>query len=802
MAALAYEILLMRLFSIIQWHHFAYMIISLALLGYGASGTFVSLLQRRLLAHFRSAYAINIALFGICAIGCYLAAQQIRFNAEEVLWDAGQPLRLMAIYLLLALPFFFAANAIALALAHFRDRISHLYAADLAGAGAGSLGIVGLLYGVFPTKALCLLGALGLTAAAVAWWEVGGRPRIEGLAFLVVAVMALGLPPEWTALNLSPYKGLENALRVQGAHLLDERSGPLGLLSVVESPAVPLRHAPGLSLIADTVPPEQLGVFTDGGNMTAIARDTGDRAELAYLDQLTSALPYHLASPRRVLVLGAGGGAEVLQARYHGAQEIHAVELNPQMIALVREAYGEYSGNLYGRDDVTVHLAEARGFATASDRQFELVQLALLDAFGAASAGLYALSESYLYTVEGLQAYLRRLAPGGYLAITRWIQVPPRDNLKLFATAVQALEREGVREPGRRMALIRGWQTGTLVIKNGALTESETAALRAFCARRAFDPAWYPGMAPEEANRHNVLREPYLYQGARALLGPDRDRYLDRYKFHIAPATDERPYFYHFLKWSVLPEILELRGRGGTSLIEWGYLVLVATLAQALIASLVLILLPLAGLRRVAHPAAVGRGRVATYFFAVGLGFLFIEIAFIQKFTLFLHHPLYAAAAVLTAFLLFAGVGSQVAAVLVRRGALRRGVYGAVAGIVLVAGAYTLALTPLFAGLGHLGIAAKVALAVALIAPLAFCMGMPFPLALASLGQHAPGLIPWAWGVNGCASVVSAVGATLLAIHLGFTAVVVSALVLYILVALAFPQPAARSAGPRLAHPL
>ncbi|NIP71758.1 MAG: SAM-dependent methyltransferase, partial [Gammaproteobacteria bacterium] len=415
MAALAYEILLMRLFSIIQWHHFAYMIISLALLGYGASGTFVSLLQRRLLAHFRSAYAINIGLFGICAIGCYLVAQQIRFNAEEVLWDAGQPLRLMAIYLLLALPFFFAANAIALALAHFRDRIAHVYAADLAGAGLGSLGIVGLLYVVlFPAEALCLLGALGLTAAAVAWWEVGGRPRIEGLAFLAVGVFALGLPPEWTALNLSPYKGLESALRIQGAQLVDERSGPLGLLSVVESPAVPLRHAPGLSLIADALPPEQLGVFTDGGNMTAIARDTGDPADLAYLDQVTSALPYHLARPRRVLVLGAGGGAEVLQALYHGAEQIDAVELNPQMIALVRDTYGEYSGDPYGGDEATVHAAEARGFAASSEREFDLVQLALLDSFGASSAGLYALSESYLYTVEGLQAYLRRLAPDGY----------------------------------------------------------------------------------------------------------------------------------------------------------------------------------------------------------------------------------------------------------------------------------------------------------------------------------------------------------------------------------------------------
>ena len=375
------------------------------------------------------------------------------------------------------------------------------------------------------------------------------------------------------------------------------------------------------------------------------------------------------------------------------------------------------------------------------------------------------------------------------------MQLPPRGALKLFATAVAALGRRGVAEPGARLALVRSWDAATLLVKNGPLSDADAAAIRAFADERGFDLAWLPGMARDEANRYNVLAGPLLFDGAKALLGDDAEAFVDSYKFHIAPATDDRPHFFRFFKWSALPELLTLRGRGGNALIEWGYLIVVATLAQAAVASVVLIVLPLLRLERgtVARKGIGGGARVVVYFFALGLAFLFVKIAFIQRFTLFLGHPLYAAAVVLSAFLVFAGLGSGASAHLDAARLPLAPVAVAVVGIAVVALAYLVVLPPLFAALAPAPDAVKIALSAVLIAPLAFCMGMPFPLGLARLATDAPGWIPWAWAINGCASVVSAVLATLLAIHLGFTAVVALAVVLYAVAAVAFGgRPAVR----------
>lgn len=794
-SSLAYEILLMRLFSIIQWHHFAYMIISLALLGYGASGTFLALNYHRLTRNYPLVFIGNLLLFGLSSLACYLLAQQIPFNAQEILWDGHQVWYLLMLYLLLALPFFFAANAIGLALMSYRQDIPRLYAADLFGAGIGSIGIVLLLFIVFPEDSLRIIAAMGIGTAAIACWELRLKNKIKWLLLSGVIVPFL-LPGSWTDLTLSPYKELSQTLRITGSKVIAEHSSPLGLLSIVESPTVPLRHAPGLSLNATQEPPAQLGVFTDGDAMTVISENPGNGKNnfqrFAYLDQLTSALPYHLQKPQQVLILGAGGGSEVLQARYHDVKNIEAVELNPQMVKLVREDYARFSGNLYNNNNIQLHIAEARGFVTGTDAQYDLIQVALLDGFSASSAGLYALSESYLYTVEALQQYLDRLTPGGYLAISRWVKLPPRDTLKLFATAVAALEKKDLGQVGQRLVLIRSWQTSTLLIKNGEFSPQEITALQSFCEQRAFDLAYYPGMPASQANRYNRLREPVFYQAAQALMGDQRKAFLTDYKFNIQAATDDRPYFFNFFKWSALPEILSLKGKGGLPLLEGGYLVLVATLLQALIVSLVLIVLPLFFVPKAAattETISIRLWQVFGYFFALGLAFLFIEIAFIQKFILFLHHPLYAVAVVLAAFLFFAGLGSAYSKRYNDDSRHNQGIQQSAAGIIILGIVYVLLLGPFFSLLLDLPTIAKALIAVGLIAPLAFCMGMPFPLGLSLLGDSSKHLIPWAWGVNGCASVLSAVLATLLAIHFGFTLVVLLALALYGIAALVISWP-------------
>ncbi|NUO85511.1 MAG: SAM-dependent methyltransferase, partial [Cupriavidus sp.] len=701
-AALGYEILLMRLLSIILWHHFAYMMISVALLGYGAAGALVALAQPVLVRHFVPVFAGGALLFGIGALACFELAQRVGFNPLEILWEPTQPLRLVAIYLLLFVPFLCAATSVCLGFARFPLQVPRLYSFDILGAGLGSAGIIAALFVLAPVDALRLVSMAGMAAAALTCMECRWhRPWLPALLLAAAAVPA-AIPGSWMALRPSEYKELSQLLRIGDARVVAQRSSPLGLVTVVESPSIPLRHAPGLSLNATAEPPPQLAVFTDGDGLSALNRYDGRREPLAYLGDLTSALPYHLLHAPRVLVLGSGAGADVLQALYHGASAVDAVELNPQVIGLVQDRFRAFSGQPYSAAGVQVHVGEARGFLAASRQRYDLIQVALLDSFSTSSAGLYALSESYLYTVEAFEAYLRHLNPGGLLAITRWVSLPPRDIPKLFATAVAAMARMGVADPSRRLVLLRGWNTATLVVKQGDFQPADIGALLDFGRTRSFDVEYHPGIRPGAANRYNVLDQPDFYAAAQALLGPERELFLSRYKFDVRPATDDRPYFFHFFKWRTLPELISLKARGGLPLLDWGYPVLVATLLQASAAALLLIGVPLRVLRRRARASPVPLvpvARTGFYFVAVGLGFMFVEIAFIQKFILFLSHPLYAVAVVLCAFLCFAGLGSRSAPRLPARagpGRVRRQVAKAIGGVCAVALLYLVALPQVF----------------------------------------------------------------------------------------------------------
>ncbi len=677
-------------------------------------------------------------------------------------------------YLLLFVPFFCAANCICLCFLAFRRQVHRIYSLDLLGAGAGAVGLVLALYVLSPARALGVVGALGMLAAGVAWLECSGTRRwAAALALPAVAAMLSLEPP----VQVSQFKGLSQALRVIGAQALDERSGPLGQLTTVASPEVPFRHAPGLSLNAPGEPPPQLAVFNDADSLSVIDRHDGSLGPLQYLDYLTSALPYHLVESPTVLLLGAGGGSGIWQALLHGAVRIDAVELNPQMVTLADSRFADFSGGPYRQPGVHVHYREARGFVARHPGPWDVIQVNLMDSFGAAAAGLHALSENYVYTVEGFARYLQRLSPQGVLAVTRWIRLPPRDTLKAFATAVAALESAGVEAPARHLALIRGWRTSTLLVRKGPFRAADLERLRAFAGQRWFDLVYYPGIGPAEANRYNQLQGPWFFEATQALLGGQRESFLDEYKFNIRPATDDRPHYFHFMKWRTLPEILSLRSQGGLPLLEQGYPVLVATLFQATLVSALLILLPLFLLGRDAdHGPDTSRGALLGYFAAIGVAFMCIEIAFIQKFILFLSHPLYAVAVVLSAFLVFAGVGSGVSG----RWRARLTVGRVTAGIVALALAYLAWLPTLFEALMPWPDLARILVSVVLIAPLATLMGIPFPLVLGRLAER---WVPWAWGINGCASVVSAVFATLLAVHAGFRAVVGLALVAYVLAA-------------------
>ena len=308
-----------------------------------------------------------------------------------------------------------------------------------------------------PDTCLKFLGSLGIVAAGV--FALGLRRAWSKRVAIVLGLSALGFPlvcpHQWISPWISEYKGLSLALRVPNTEIINTRHSPMGWLAVVQSPDIPFRYAPGLSLNCFLEPPPQLGIFTDGDTLSPITQYEGNPESIAYLNYLSSALPYRLLKEPEVMILGAGGGMDVLMALYHRAKEVDAVEVNSQVVNLVKGDYSQFAGRIYEKSPVRVHLAEAREFAVGSNKHYDMIQISLLDSFGASISGAGALTASYLYTVEAFQDYYRRLNPGGILAITRWLRMPPRDALKLFGTAVSACDKMGIENPDQRLAMIQ-----------------------------------------------------------------------------------------------------------------------------------------------------------------------------------------------------------------------------------------------------------------------------------------------------------------------------------------------------------
>ncbi len=781
-----------------QWHHFAYMIISIALLGFGASGTCISLFRNTLKRHFSGCYRLFACAFPLSIVLSYLLSQRNPFNPFEVLWDSRQYLHLTEYYLILFVPFLCAALCFGLAFSTYPQRIGLLYCCNLIGSGAGTLGTMVLLHwlhpvlilyvitglaccGAYGARASCPLHLCGQDARASKW----GYFLIGLIVILAVMFDPLALRDR---LTVSQYKGLSMARHFPDADILTERVSPLGVVHAVASPLI--RNAPGLSLNYTGDIPSQIGLYIDFGNAGVITQAPShdslpEEDDTAFLDSLSASLAYHIRPVRRVLVLGAGGGMDVMNALYHEAESVDAVELDPHILDLVRHEYQDFSGGVYSRPNVQTFNQEARGFISTTQTSYDAIHLSLMDAFAASSAGVYALHEHYLYTMEAFQQYYQRLSPQGMMSITRWVKFPPRENIKLFATAAQALRNLRVPDIDRHLVWIRSWATSTLLVSKSPLDTQEIERVKQFCRERAFDTTYFPGMTAEEANLYNQLPSPRYFEAAQQVLFDDPESLYRSYPYFIRPARDNSPYFFHGFKWERLPVLLDTLGTEWIPFVEWGYLVLLATLLQAAVLSLLLILLPLGFLRRRHASTRIRRLPNSWYLFTVlyftclGLGYLFLEMVCIQKFLLFLAAPAVSASVVIASFLIFSGCGSLYSEF--RNVSLP----AAVAGILLCAAGYATLFPVLFTACAHWNGIAKILLTVVLIAPAAFCMGIPFPYGLRLLNRQADDLIPWAYGINGCASVLSSLLATMLAISCGFQTVILCAAVLYALAALA-----------------
>ncbi len=788
---IAFQIALMRVLSIGQWHHFAYMIISVAMLGFAVSGTVLALLGARIRGHEPFLFRLGAALLPLAIAGSFTASQHVPFETFELVSRPGQFWNLLWLYALLAIPFYHVSWCIALGFLMRPRQVGRVYFVNMVGSGLGAAAAVGCLFLLDPGSIAFGLGIPAASVLPLSLWREPAR-RVYGWLAVLAATSTVAVATGSPSIRISPYKGLAYALQLPDATVAARRWSPLSVLTAVRSSLI--RETPGQisNYPMDELGPlpEQIALYFDAGAVSPINRFHGDPAEVKYLDYVTAALPYRLLDNPEVVVVGAGGGTEVLNALHHGARHVTAVEVNRLVLELAREEFASFSGGLYDRPDVSPVVADGRRYLEMLPAgSQDVIQIALLDSFNATAAGVHALSESYLYTVQAMAGYLEALRDGGLLSVTRWITSPPRDAIKMFATLVEAARRAGIDEPGRHLLMIRSWNTATLILSRSPLTPLQVSRARQFADSRWFDLAYYPGMTPEEANRFVILDEPVYQRAATAILSADRDRFYRDYPYHIRPATDDRPHYSRFFRWASLPAVVAA-GRSGTGgPVEWGYLTLVATLAQAVLLATGLVLLPLllvSGWQRRRGPdtrtgtRSGSRARktpVLLYFGALGLAYMFLEIAFIQKLMLFLAHPIYAVSVVLTGFLVFSGLGSYYAD---RHRTGHRLVVKAVAFILLLIVGYHLSLAGVFrAGFGWPA-GARVVVSLGLLAPLAFAMGIPFPVGLQMLSDSDGSLVPWAWGWNGAMSVVGAALAAWIAVHLGFSAVTVLAALLYL----------------------
>lgn len=774
-ALLAFEVLLLRLFAIEQFHHFAYMVIGVAMLGFGASGTAMVLAARRLEGHEARLFAWAAAGFVVALVAAPAIAEWFRYDATQILFHASQWFALSGVYLALSLPFITGAAAIALALAATPDRVGRVYAANMLGSGVGALLALLLLVLARPQRALAATAVVASLAALVTLLQTPRSRRRTGAAIGVVAV-AVGatLRPPWS-LDLTPFKGLPQVEALAGAQRIGERWGATGWAAAVRAPA--FRHAPGLSLAYTGTIPNQTALFLDGATVGGVTDWRGDPVAAAFLDWLPAALPYAINGVERVLVLGAGDGLDVIVALSHGARDVVAVELSRPLLELADSVVPMVSSP-YSDPAVRAHIGDARAAVARMEPGFDLVVLPMAGGFGVSAAGLHSAGEDFLNTVEAYRDYLGALDHGGMLAITRWLRTPPRDNVRVLLTAARALQRDGPNDVGRALAVVRSWATVTVLVKPNGFSAEERGRLASFASSRLFDVDWPPSDTGPATTFHGLERPVFAEAARAAATGPGETRSFTRdYPFDVEPATDDRPFFGRFLRLRSLPWLLRQPRGSWVPFAEWGFLAILATLVQSLALALVLMVLP--ALVRAGRPSRTGRkglGRVVAYFGALGLAYMFVEIGAVQKLTLVLGHPVYAAAAVLGTFLAFSGLGSAWSERLAPKAIAPVCTAVAITALLLAVSLDALGgVRP--PGLGRV-------LAVAALAPAATLMGMPFPLGLRRMASGTTTLA-WAWAANGFASVAATSLAVLLAMEMGLRWAVAGGGVLYLVAAAA-----------------
>ena len=762
-SALLLELALTRLFSVVLFYHFAFLAISIALLGLGAGGVFAYLLKSRLACFSTRALAARLCMVNSVLV---LLALEVVLHMPITFTATQQNfLRLGCLYLDAAIPFFLTGLLFSVVFARETWRVSRLYGADLCGGALACLAVVPLLNWIGGPNTI-LAAAVAMAVAGVVWAASSRARRV-----------AVGLAAAFVLLIAANHSGrLIDVIYAKGTF---------------RNPAwVEFSHWNALSRVEVDRQDQAKAIVIDADASTYIMNcDLAHWRGSEWERNLMSAPPAlaNVLRPRgKFAIIGPGGGVDVLRALANGSPDVTGIEINPIIAdTIMRGRYADYARHLYERPEVHIHVTDGRSYLRAAPEQFDVVQMTLVDTWASTAAGAFALSENNLYTIEAFREYFQHLKPDGMIAITRWEFREPREALRVVSVAMQALHSLGVADPARNFIIASQGplnEDGIPVVvlaKKTAFTPQEESAVQAhFLQYAQLEPLYLPSDSVRAGR--NAFGD--------LIASNDPYRFANGYAFNVAPVSDNAPFFFFTLKASQI-----IARRGPHHGIDWkvnlGVLVLFVVLVISVVAVLGFLILPLAlkGGRQSPLPLL--------YFVAVGLGYILVEIAFIQRFVLFLGHPTYALTVVIFLLMLSSGAGSLFSRRWLPRTQLA---WMPLLLVILALAANVFFLSHALAAWVGLGFGYRLVVSGLLLVPLGFVMGMPFPTGLRALAVRPVIDVPsgatvednaveWAWAMNAAASVLGSVLAMVIAIQFGLNVTLACGVAAYLLALLLLP---------------
>ncbi len=763
------ELCLTRIFSVVMYYHFAFLAISIALFGLSASGV-VAYVARRRLDRLDTDWLLarHSILYAICTIVALFALVRLRVGLNYSPRNLGL---MLTIYALATLPFFSGGLVVTIAISRLASRINAVYAADLIGAAAGCLVLIPLLNQLGAPGVVLTAAALAL-AAAVLFAPPARRARTAALGAALMVLPILGQATGAAGFDVTDTKGH------QGDRVLFSKWNSFSRIGVYER-----THGEwSLSAAYKGSLPDTRFMDIDSAASTPIIHVSPDLSNAQYLRYELTALAYHLKEPRdskpgfTALVIGPGGGRDLVSALVFGARHVDGVEINP-IIAndVMRDRFLDFSGGIYTNPRIRIVVDDGRSFVRRTPDRYDVIQASLVDTWAATAAGAYTLTENTLYTVEAFNDYLDHLTDTGMLTMTRWVF----DGLRLVSLAQAACESRGW-DAAPRLAIVQHDRVATFLMKKTPFTRGEVTMLREVSARLGFHVLYAPfeTAAPSVSPAMDAVEGTLPSDYSRLIETTDRARFYDEYPQDIRPTTDDRPFYFHTTK---LKDQFHV-AFGRTMLFGNGLSALLTLLAISVALVVLFIVGPLA-FSRGARPA--GWFGWLMYFGALGAGFMLIEVSVLQRFVLLLGHPVYSLTVTLFSLLLGTGIGAAWSRRLGER-TLRRSTAISIAIVALTAVVVIVVATPLVSWAIPFSRALRIAIAVAALVPIGVLLGVPMPAGLRLLSARAPQMVTWAWGINGALSVLGATLAIFIAMNWGFRVTLLSASGTYLIGLAAF----------------